>query len=138
MIASFLATDGEIADPLDVSAPQANAYEFQSGGVVDMLEKLQDKFQDERNQLEKEEMNAKHAFEMSVQDLVGQIEGATQVRDRHVGNKAQLLQNAAEAKGDLSDTQASRAEDAKYLEELNAQLLQNAAEAKGDLSDTQA
>merc|ERR1719253_1977647 len=128
MIASFLATDGEIADPLDVSAPQANAYEFQSGGVVDMLEKLQDKFQDERNQLEKEEMNAKHAFEMSVQDLVGQIEGATQVRDRHVGNKAQLLQNAAEAKGDLADTQASRAEDSKYLEELNAQCHQKSSD----------
>merc|ERR1719253_278958 len=124
MIASFLATDGEIADPLDVSAPQANAYEFQSGGVVDMLEKLKDKFQDERNQLEKEEMNAKHAFEMSVQDLVGQIEGATQVRDRHVGNKAQLLQNASEAKAELADTQSSRAEDSKYLEELNAQCHQ--------------
>merc|ERR1719253_2042941 len=124
MIASFLATDGEIADPLDVSAPQANAYEFQSGGVVDMLEKLQDKFQDERNQLEKEEMNAKHAFEMSMQDLVGQIEGATQVRDRHVGNKAQLRQNASEAKAELADTQSSRAEDSKYLEELNAQCHQ--------------
>jgi hypothetical protein len=65
---------------------------------------------------------------MSVQDLVGQIEGATQVRDRHVGNKAQLLQNAAEAKGDLSDTQASRAEDSKYLEELNAQCHQKSSD----------
>jgi hypothetical protein len=27
-------------DELSVSAPEANAYEFQSGGVVDMLEKL--------------------------------------------------------------------------------------------------
>merc|ERR1719446_1671915 len=83
-IFAFLNTDDE-QDPLAVSAPQANAYEFQSGGVVDMLEKLQDKFQDERNQLEKEEMNAKHAFEMSVQDLVSQIGEATQTRDRKAG-----------------------------------------------------
>merc|ERR1719498_1273080 len=126
-IFAFLNTDDE-QDPLAVSAPQANAYEFQSGGVVDMLEKLKDKFQDERNTLEKKEMQAKHAFEMAVQDLVDQIEGATQVRDRHVGNKAQLLQNAAEAKGDLADTQASRAEDSKYLEELNAQCHQKSAD----------
>merc|ERR1719440_1402281 len=69
-IASFLATDTEVMqDPLSVSAPQANAYEFQSGGVVEMLEKLEDKFKDERSDLEKEEMNSKHAFEMTVQDL---------------------------------------------------------------------
>merc|ERR1719498_240054 len=56
-------------DPLAVSAPEANAYEFQSGGVVDMLEKLQDKFRDERTSLEREEMDAKHAFEQMAQDL---------------------------------------------------------------------
>merc|ERR1719158_2080504 len=39
---------------LDVQAPEANAYEFQSGGVVDMLEKLLDKFIQERTVLEKE------------------------------------------------------------------------------------
>jgi chromosome segregation ATPase len=37
-IAAFLATDAEIRqDPLSVSAPEAAGYEFQSGGVVDML-----------------------------------------------------------------------------------------------------
>merc|ERR1719331_2770270 len=48
IIASFLATDQELLQDqpgLSVSAPQANAYEFQSGGVVGMLEKLKDKFQ---------------------------------------------------------------------------------------------
>ena len=42
-------------DPdLAVSAPEANAYDFQSSGVIDMLEELLDKFVDERTQLEKE------------------------------------------------------------------------------------
>merc|ERR1719262_694997 len=49
---------------LAVSAPEANAYEFQSSGVIEMLEKLLDKFIDERTTLEKEEMNSKHAFDM--------------------------------------------------------------------------
>merc|ERR1719171_373287 len=54
-IYSFLATDNEVIQPagLSVSAPEANAYEFQSGGVVEMLEKLLDKFRDERSTLEK-------------------------------------------------------------------------------------
>merc|ERR1719158_2642198 len=37
---------------LAVSAPEANAYEFQSSGVVEMLEKLLDKFVGERTTLE--------------------------------------------------------------------------------------
>merc|ERR1719401_1439404 len=51
-------------DALAVTAPEANAYEFQSSGVVEMLEKLLDKFIDERTVLEKEEMNSKHAYDM--------------------------------------------------------------------------
>ena len=62
MISAFLSQGDELGqDPLDVSAPQANAYEFQSSGIVDMLEKLKDKFEDLRGELEKEEMDAKHA-----------------------------------------------------------------------------
>merc|ERR1719253_1863141 len=46
-------------DPADeglaVSAPEAAGYDFQSSGVIEMLEKLQDKFMAEREALEKEE-----------------------------------------------------------------------------------
>merc|ERR1719247_1840635 len=121
-IYSFLSTDADVVqDPMSVSAPQANAYEFQSGGVVEMLEQLADKFKDERNTLEKEEMQAKHAFEMQVQDLVDQIEGATKTRGRHAVTKSQREQSAAEAKGDLADTTQSRDEDSEYLSSLVAQ-----------------
>merc|ERR1719231_1176258 len=60
-IDAFLQQTEEPADEgLAVSAPEANAYEFQSHGVIEMLEKLLDKFIDERTVLEKEEMNSKH------------------------------------------------------------------------------
>ena len=53
VISAFLSQGDELGqDPMDVSAPQANAYEFQSSGIVDMLEKLKDKFEDERTDLE--------------------------------------------------------------------------------------
>merc|ERR1719261_648831 len=37
------------------SAPEANAYEFQSGGIVDMLEKLKADFKKQKLQLEEDE-----------------------------------------------------------------------------------
>ena len=43
------AIDAFLQEPdegLAVSAPEANAYEFQSSGVIEMLEKLLDKFRD--------------------------------------------------------------------------------------------
>merc|ERR1719247_517019 len=66
-IDAFLQHSEEAPEGLAVSAPEANAYEFQSSGVVEMLEKLLDKFIDERTTLEKEEMNSKHAYDMLMQ-----------------------------------------------------------------------
>merc|ERR1719162_2750661 len=66
----------EASDEIN-AAPEANGYEFQSNGVVDMLEKLQSKFIDERTTLEKEEANSKHSFGMLSQDLSAQIAQAS-------------------------------------------------------------
>jgi len=105
---------------LAVSAPEANAYEFQSSGVVEMLEKLLDKFIDERTTLEKEEMNSKHAYDMLMQDLNAQISQATSDRDAKAESKAKKLQAKADAEGDLKDTTATRDADSKYLADLTA------------------
>jgi prefoldin subunit 5 len=113
----FLQQDPE---GLAVSAPEANAYEFQSSGVVEMLEKLLDKFIDERTTLEKEEMNSKHAYDMLMQDLNAQIAQATQDRDEKAESKAQKLQAKADAEGDLKDTTTTRDADSKYLADLTA------------------
>jgi hypothetical protein len=113
----FLMQDPE---GLAVSAPEANAYEFQSSGVVEMLEKLLDKFIDERTALEKEEMNSKHAYDMLMQDLNAQITQATQDRDEKAETKAKTLQHKADCEGDLKDTTTTRDADAKYLADLAA------------------
>jgi len=117
----------EDAEDLE-SAPEANAYEFQSSGVVEMLSKLLDKFIDERTTLEKEEMNAKHAFDMLMQDLNAQIAQASKDRDSKATNKAKALQAKATATGDLKDTTTTRDEDQKYLDELTATCEQKASD----------
>lgn len=126
IITAFLQQDPSVG--IDVEAPQANAYEFQSGGVVEMLQKLEDKFEDERAQLEKDEANAKHAFQMLSQDLSAQIEQNDQAKTEKSGARADKLQSQAKAKGDLQDTTQSRDADKKYLEDLVATCEQKAGD----------
>jgi len=113
---------------LAVSAPEANAYEFQSHGIIEMLEKLLDKFVDERTALEKEEMNSKHAYDMLMQDLTAQIEQATADRTEKAETKAKKLQSKADAEGDLQDTTTTRDADQKYLDDLKATCSQKASD----------
>merc|ERR1712232_671094 len=113
---------------LAVSAPEANAYEFQSSGVIEMLEKLLDKFIDERTVLEKEEMNSKHAYDMLMQDLKAQTAQATADRDEKAETKAKKLQAKADATGDLKDTTTTRDADVKYLADLTATCEQKASD----------
>jgi len=116
---SFLQQDPS-DEGLAVSAPEAEGYEFQSQGVIDMLEKLLDKFMAERTTLEKEEMNSVHAYKMLIQDLTAQIEQATQDRTEKSETKAKKLQAKADAEGDLRDTTETRDADIKYLDDLVA------------------
>jgi len=116
-VLAFLALDDK-QDPLSVSAPQSNAYEFQSGGVVAMLEKLEDKFKKELDTTEKEELNAKHSHEMQIQELVDQIDAATTERDEKTKTKATRATDEASAKGELAQTEQDKATDEKYLKDL--------------------
>mmetsp|Transcript_61203 Transcript_61203/g.113603 ORF Transcript_61203/g.113603 Transcript_61203/m.113603 type:complete len:679 (+) Transcript_61203:73-2109(+) len=114
----FLEQDPE--ESLNVVAPEAAAYEFRSHGIVEMLEKLLDKFIDERTDLEKAELNSKHAHDLLVQDLTDQTNQAKEDRGNKAQANARALQDKAESEGSLSDTQATREDDAKYLSDLKA------------------
>jgi len=119
---------GEPDEGLAVSAPEAYGYEFQSQGVIEMLEKLNDKFIEERTSIEKKEMNAKHAFDMIMQDLTAEIGQATDDRNDKAASKAKTLQMKAEAEADLADTTATRDADQEYLNNLTATCEQKSAD----------
>merc|ERR1719281_2022606 len=107
-------------EELSVSAPEANAYEFQSAGIVDMLDKLEDKFDDQRNELEKDEMGHKHKYEMLMQQLQDTTEKLKKQLGRKAERKTQREEDGAAATGELKDTTASRDEDQKYLDDTVA------------------
>jgi len=111
---------GEEYDAEDLAAPEANAYEFQSHGVVDMLEKLMDKFVDERASLEKNEANSRNAFSLLMQNLKAEIVQA--VKDKHGKklSKAKKLQAKASEIGDKKEEQGINKVDEKFLADLRA------------------
>merc|ERR1719281_1112856 len=105
-IDAFLAEDP--AEGLDVTAPEANAYEFQSQTVIDMLEKLLGEFKDKLATLQKEEVSSVQAFEMLILDLKAQIGYATEDITQKTTMSAKLSEKMATAKADLEETKASR------------------------------
>jgi len=107
VVASFLEADA------GTMAPEANAYESQSGGVIKMLEKLLHKFEDDRFALEKAEMSSKANYEMLMQKLTDQIDQAEHAISSKTEAKAGRLADAADAKGDLEQTSAVLGEDEK-------------------------
>eukprot|EP00397_Hematodinium_sp_SG-2012_P017037 GEMP01017404.1.p1 GENE.GEMP01017404.1~~GEMP01017404.1.p1 ORF type:complete len:664 (-),score=244.45 GEMP01017404.1:753-2744(-) len=121
ILVAFLALRGDgDADHLSKRAPKANAYEFQSSSVVDLLEKLSDKFEEELDTLRKEESNKKHAHQMFVQDLKGQIEEGQRQSVEKSAARAENLQSKARAETDLADTTTARDDDQAYLDEISA------------------
>jgi len=121
-------TDYAIAEGLDASAPEAAAFETQSGGIVGLMEELEEKLIAEKTQMEKEEMNKEQAHNMMVASLTSEIKGQTDAANMKTSQKKQAEEAAAKAKGDLADTEATLAEDTKYLSDLKTMCEQKAAE----------
>jgi len=110
------------------SAPEANAYEFQSGGVVDMLSKLKGQFKTEKTKLEEDEMNAQHGYEGMLQKLNDEIENADAEIKRKKKVTAERQQDQTSAEGTLTQQTSDRAEDQAYLDDLVAMCFAKATE----------
>merc|ERR1719310_1444425 len=106
---------------LGEAAPEANAYEFQSGGVVDLLEKLKLKFEDQKLTLEKEEMNSKANFEVLAQQLTDDIKANNDSVEKKTAMKAKRTGDAADAKGDREVAERSKAKDEGTLSDTLAE-----------------
>lgn len=109
----------------------ANAYESQSEGVIDMLDKLSEKFVKKRDDLDAENLAHTQAFSKLQLDLKNNLDFARNARDEKKTAKSQLLQQAADAKGDLSDTTTTREDDEKFLADLTATCEQKASAYEG-------
>merc|ERR1719387_1004092 len=126
MVAAFIGVMGkdfmgEMGPGMDYAAPEANAYEFQSGGIIDMLKKLKDDFRTKLADCQKEEMNSKHAYDMVVQDLVDSIENSEQSIEEKKVTKARKEEKAAADKKELASTITMKKEDEKTLSDMQVE-----------------
>mmetsp|Transcript_19099 Transcript_19099/g.42223 ORF Transcript_19099/g.42223 Transcript_19099/m.42223 type:complete len:665 (-) Transcript_19099:73-2067(-) len=110
----------------DDGVPEANAYESQTGGVVDMLDKLRRKFQDERLKLEKEEAENKYAFEMTKQGLADNIEQSEEESATKTEDKQKAIKKKAGEEKDLEVTKNALAEDSSYFQDTKNMCLEKA------------
>jgi len=115
---------GDDENPLsnvNTGQPEANAYESQSGGIVDLLMQLKTDFRKQKTECEKEEMNSKHASDMVIQDLTDTIENAK----ADIASKSIDLEKKKERKGvatkELGVVTADHAQDVKFLSDLKAE-----------------
>jgi len=114
VLTSFL----EASSPLDVSAPEAHTFDSQSGGIIDMMNELQSKMEDESEKLTADEMDGKHTYQMLAQTLTDQIEKQTATSGRRASTKKAKEAEAAAWKGELADTEAAKDADEKYVADL--------------------
>jgi len=101
-LAAFLQQSQVPDEQLLISPPEAHGYEFQSGGVIDMLEKLKDEFATKKYELDQEEMNSKNAFEQMLQQLAENEIEAERLRE---GQLEQQEARAAEAQEELKNNE---------------------------------
>jgi predicted nucleic acid-binding Zn-ribbon protein len=105
----------------DYAAPEANAYENQSGGLIEMLKKLQDEFREKLGECQKAEMNSKAAYDMVVADLTASIENAGKDIKEKTAEKDRKIAKKASNKKELGATVEVKAENEKTLGNMDAE-----------------
>jgi len=115
-------------DFLSRSAPDPKAYENHSNSIVETLEDMKDKATSMRNDGQKAEMNAQHAYEMLAQSLKDALKVDGAAMDQAKQDKATASETKAQAEGDLGRTQKLLAESETALQDLSQDCQQKAAD----------
>jgi len=99
-------------------APEVAAYEYQSSGIVELLESLLKKFSGELADVEEAESNQAHEFNLVELHLTNTIEKDTSDRDEKSQLRSQLKADSARAQGELSETKREKADDESLKQEI--------------------
>jgi len=116
VLAAFIQESQETAK----GGPAVAAYEFQSGGIIELLEKFLKKFKGELEQVETEESNQAHNFDLEKIQLSDTIDYMKKEIEEKTVLKAKRASESAQAKSDLAATKKELAEDEKTLADMTA------------------
>ena len=92
-------------------------YERQSGGVLELLEQLEEQFSKEKESLEREEIQKKKAFQSLVATWEASKKDAEKDKSRKLQEKASIKEQKAKDESELQETKSLMEEDVKYKKE---------------------
>lgn len=125
----FLQEDEEdSAGPVDIAQPKTPVYESKSGGILKVLEDMEQEAQKSQDKQRKKESTEKFNYDMLSQRLQDRLQ--TQNKELAVANKAKAsaAEEGSTAKGKLDAVVRDLAEDKKMLKKLQQGCLERASE----------
>ncbi|CAD7930545.1 unnamed protein product [Amoebophrya sp. A25] len=121
-VESLVQTLSEMKDPF------VSASERQSDTVIKMVQDLQKDFEEEKQDLTKEENERQHHFEMNMQDATQKQEAAAKMEAAETENKSNAEADFGNASKELATEEQSLADDKKYLAEVTADCKQKSSD----------
>eukprot|EP00933_Yihiella_yeosuensis_P031771 TRINITY_DN2538_c0_g1_i1.p1 TRINITY_DN2538_c0_g1~~TRINITY_DN2538_c0_g1_i1.p1 ORF type:complete len:717 (-),score=237.35 TRINITY_DN2538_c0_g1_i1:69-2219(-) len=116
LLADALGFEGK--DALKALAAPTQDYNFHSGGIIEMLEKLQADFREADRTADEEEMKAFSSFTASQIALKAALTKNQRNLETAKEAKGAAIAKVGQAKKDLEETEAELADDEKYLADL--------------------
>jgi len=130
LVQSRQAADEDNEEP---GAPAAAAYKSHSGSILDVLEDLKEKAEEQLSALRKAETSAKHNYEMFKQPLEDHIAADTKDLEETKSAKAASEEAKANAEGELAATVKELANSKSALETVSSDCMQSAADHEATL-----
>merc|ERR1719382_2184297 len=122
------------ADDEALGAPAATVYKTHSTSILDLLEDLKEKAEEQLSALRKAETSAKHNYEMLKQSLEDQIAANKKNMAEEKAAKATAEETKATAEGDLTATKKDLADSQKVLATTQANCMQTAADHEASVA----
>jgi chromosome segregation ATPase len=116
----------------DFGAPAAAAYGSHSGGIIDTLEDLLEKAQEQLSDARKKETTSTHNFQLLKQSLEDKIKVSTKEAAASKANLAESSEKKAVVTGDLDVTSKDLAEDIKTLEDMTHDCMTKAEDFESE------
>lgn len=103
-------------------APAVAAYKGQSGGVIEMLNGLLDKFRQELGDVVNTETNQANSFELLKQHLTDSVKKSTTDRSQKAALKGETAAASIKAQAELAEAKKDLASDKKYIADITAEF----------------
>jgi predicted nucleic acid-binding Zn-ribbon protein len=118
-----LVQNNDDSDDDDVGAPAPDAYKAHSGSIVDVLEDLKQKAVTELEEARRQEVNARHNFELTKQSLVDAIKCDNKELAESKTLKHSATETKAVAEGELELTKKELADSQDVLKNMKGNCM---------------